>query len=147
MRDRTFYDDGEWFACLASPANMRGHAILARVQHSDECPTQLMVAALAGVHVALARVAGTLQTYYGAQHLLLASLRVKDPHIHIHVFPVTHDHEMSWREQKGSGYESGRFFEFLGDQEREPELVTHLSVSRKRGRRINKVSTPPHAER
>jgi hypothetical protein len=47
-----------------------------------------------------------------------ASLRAKDPHLHLHLFPVTSNQEEEWRKQKGLGYETGRFFEFLGDQER-----------------------------
>jgi hypothetical protein len=38
--------------------------------------------------------------------------------LHVHLFPVTANQEDEWRKQKGSGYETGRFFEFLGDQER-----------------------------
>ena len=72
-----------------------------------------------GIHVALAEVARILTAYYGPRHVLFGSLRVKDANIHLHVFPVTKQQEDEWRRRKGDDYASGRFFEFLGDHERD----------------------------
>ena len=118
MEQRTFYEDEHWFACLAAPPNLRGHAIIAG-KSSGKCPRTLTAGILGGIHTALAEVARVLTVYYRPKHVLFASLRVKDPHIHLHMFPVTNEQEEEWRMRKGAGYDSGRFFEFLGDQERD----------------------------
>jgi diadenosine tetraphosphate (Ap4A) HIT family hydrolase len=117
MRDCTFYDRPSWFAFLATSPNMRGHTVLA-VKAKGDCPRELNATFLEGLDVALADVSNALRKHFDAKQVLFASLRMKDPHLHLHLFPVTAKQEDEWRKQKGIGYETGRFFEFLGDQER-----------------------------
>ena len=118
IQARTFYDRGNWFAFLASPANLTGHAILAVKSLDGTCPQALSIDVLRGLDQALADVADLLHAHYQPKRVLFASLRAVDPHVHVHLFPVTEAHEAAWRQEKGAGYEKGRFFEFLGDQER-----------------------------
>ena len=117
MRRRIFYESEGWFAFLASPPNLPGHTIVAAASDGT-CPRDLTAATLRGVDGAVGQVAAILRAGYAPQHVLFASLRVQDPHFHLHMFPVTAAQENAWRAAKGAGYESGRFFEFLGDIDR-----------------------------
>ena len=116
LQQRTFYDHGRWFAFLAAPPSIAGHTILA-VKGSDPCPQELTAEVLSGIDTALADVAKLLRGHYRPKHVLFASLRASDPHVHLHVFPVSESAVAEWRERKGNGHESGRLFEFLGDLE------------------------------
>jgi hypothetical protein len=86
--------------------------VLAVKAHGD-CPRELSATFLKGLDGALAEVSDALRRYYDPKHVVFASLRAKDPHLHLHLFPVTSNQEEEWRKQKGLGYETGRFFEFL----------------------------------
>jgi diadenosine tetraphosphate (Ap4A) HIT family hydrolase len=118
MKDRMFYERLNWFAILAAPPNMSGHVVLA-VKGSDACPRAPTAEVLRGIDVALADVMRILQVHHHPKHILLSSLRVQDPHFHLHLFPVSEDAEQRWREGKGPEYKSGHFHEFLGDHERD----------------------------
>lgn len=48
MRQRTFYEDEHWFACLAAPPNLRGHAVIA-AKSFGECPQTLTENVLSGL--------------------------------------------------------------------------------------------------
>jgi diadenosine tetraphosphate (Ap4A) HIT family hydrolase len=89
MQARTFYEDDHWFACLAAPPNLRGHAIIA-AKNFGECPRTLTEEVLSGIHKAVAEVSRILTAHYRPKHVLFASLRVKDPHIHA---PLPRDSE------------------------------------------------------
>ena len=118
MQARTFYERDNWFALLAAPANLPGHAILAVKSREGECLQTLSADVLRGLDSALADVAQLLKAHYRPKRIVFASLRAVDPHVHIHLFPVSEAHEDAWRQEKGAGYEKGRLFEFLGDRER-----------------------------
>jgi diadenosine tetraphosphate (Ap4A) HIT family hydrolase len=118
MEQRKFYEKGNWFAILAAPPNLRGHTVLARIRFAETCPQALDTGTLSGLDAALADVAGILRAYYQPVQLVFSSLRVTDPHVHLHLFPVSQKSEIEWRTRKGVGYEKGRFHEFLGDAER-----------------------------
>jgi diadenosine tetraphosphate (Ap4A) HIT family hydrolase len=125
MRARTFYEDEGWFAFLAAPPNLRGHTILA-AKSMGQCPQALTEGILSGIHLALAAVTRVLRARYTPNHVVFASLRVQDPHFHLHLFPVTKEQEEEWRQRKGAGYASGRFFEFLGDCDRDARNADRL---------------------
>jgi diadenosine tetraphosphate (Ap4A) HIT family hydrolase len=117
MKARTFYDHGNWYALLAAPPMLRGHAILA-AKRRDGCPTELSGDVFAGFDRALDDVSTALREFYAPNRVVFSSLRLLDPHVHIHVFAVSEEDEHRWRAEKGADYAKGRFFEFLGDQER-----------------------------
>ncbi len=149
MRDRTFYERLNWFAILADPPNMSGHVVLA-VKGAEVCPRALTADVLRGLDVALADVMRILQVHHHPKHILLSSLRVQDPHFHVHLFPVSEDAEQRWRDSKGSEYEAGHFHEFLGDQERAAfrdqaleRLTNGWSTAEQRLERTSRLT--PHA--
>ena len=124
---RTFYETDRWFGFLAAPPNIRGHAILA-VKSTGACPQTLDRETLRDLDAALGDITAILTAHYRPKRVLFASLRAKDPHIHLHVFPVSEEDEQRWRQEKGEGYETGRFFEFLGEQEKAVNLGLRIEV-------------------
>jgi hypothetical protein len=73
---------------------------------------------LRGLDEAVAAVVPILKRHYLPTHVVFGSLRLIDRHFHLHLFPVTARMEQDWRSLMGEGYETGRFFEFLGHHER-----------------------------
>jgi diadenosine tetraphosphate (Ap4A) HIT family hydrolase len=117
VKARTFYEQGNWYAILAAPPMLHGHAILA-AKSRGSCPIDLSVDVLAGFDRALDDVSSAMRAFYAPKRVVFSSLRLVDPHLHVHVFAVSEGDEHRWRSEKGADYAKGRFFEFLGDQER-----------------------------
>jgi diadenosine tetraphosphate (Ap4A) HIT family hydrolase len=119
MNARTFYRSEGWFALLMAPPNLPGHTVLARsLGPSEPCPRDLVTRSLRGLDDAIASVTQVLRRHYSPKHVVFGSLRLIEPHFHLHLFPVAEAIEQEWRARMGEGYEAGRFFEFLGDHER-----------------------------
>lgn len=59
----------------------------------------------------------------------LAIATRRGPHIHLPHVPVTSEQEELWRQGRGPDYERGRFFEFLGDQERDARTASRVSLA------------------
>ena len=114
---RTFYDREGWFAVLHVPPHARGHAVLARAATpGGRCPQALDEPVLHGLERALSNVVALLKQHYaGVTNVLVVSLRMKDPHVHIHLIPLWPQDEADWRQATGRA--QGYIFAFLGDLE------------------------------
>jgi len=128
MKKSIFYRDKFWFAILAAPPHNKGHAILAAVRRSDDCPTEPSLDVLNGLPLALSKAIEALKNIYQPKDILLASLRGSERHYHFHLVPLYKDDERAWRnsqkkkrKNKKKRYEEGHLMEFLGHVEKQGE--------------------------
>ena len=114
-RARNFYERQGWFAVLAVPPHIRGHAVLAR-SAQGQCPSGVTAETVRGLDVAIADVTGLLRRYYAeTTNIFIVSLRAKDPHVHLHLIPAWPGHIAAWRAE--TGHTDGYMFAYLGDLE------------------------------
>lgn len=112
LAPRVYYDRESWYAFLASPPYVDGHSILAVKKSEDGCPSELTLRHLRGLDVAIAEVVHLLMQHFQPKDVLFASLRGREPHVHLHLVPLWEDVERPWRSD--SGHPRGHLFEFLG---------------------------------
>jgi diadenosine tetraphosphate (Ap4A) HIT family hydrolase len=121
MKKRIFYRDKNWFAILAAPSHNKGHAILAAVRRTCDCPTKPSLHVLNGLSTALSKTIAALKNVYQPKDILLASLRGSEGHFHFHLVPLYEDDERAWRNSKKDKerYKNGHLMEFLGHVEKQ----------------------------
>ena len=120
LEPRVFFEGGNWFAFLAAPFLVRGHAIIAAKGNESACPDVLNAAVLTGVDLALAEVAGALRQHFQPKDILFSCLRGDNRHVHFHAIPLWPEVEREWRRQ--TLYEGAHLQEFLGHL----ELTAHV---------------------
>ena len=121
MKKRIFYRDKNWFAILAAPSHTKGHAILAALRRSHDCPTEPSLQVLNGLSMALSKTLEALNNVYRSKDILLSSLRGSEGHLHFHMVPLWQDEERTWRDSHADRerYQKGHLMEFLGYLEKQ----------------------------
>ena len=116
LSQRIFYKNDKWLALLSAPRHTRGHAILARLSSSQDCPTGFDAVTLSGLGDALSDVTQVIKQQYDPKDVLIASVRGDVKHFHIHLIPLHKDEEDAWR--RVTGYKDSHLLEFLGSLEK-----------------------------
>lgn len=128
---------------------MEGHSILVVKKFDIGCPSKLTYRNLRGIEAAIAEVVNLIMQHFQPKDILFASLRGREPHIHLHLVPLWADLELEWRAE--SGHIKGHLFEYLGTLEKNSQLK-HVQEREEQGwiedeqREKHLPSLLPHVE-